>query len=374
VEIKVFTVSFDSYLRIIMIRYRGMFDTKTSDRQQAILQELIKNPFSRLELENALSRRFSLSKVTVLRDLKFLINRGWVQSSGIGRSAKYAINQSQSLLIPINKEWYYSEQSGLRQFAKESFDPDVFTRFSHVMSQDEQQYLSLQSKNIQTQKQKLDPTIFKRELERFTIEFSWKSSRIEGNTYSLLETEQLIKQKQEAVGHTKEEAVMILNHKTALDYVLSDPNAFKRIDREKIIHIHTLLVKDMSISVGIRSQRVGISGTNYIPPASKEKVEKYLDQTAELINVASYPLEKSLISASMIPYIQAFADGNKRTSRMIANAILLAYDLFPISYRDVDEVAYKQALILFYEQNNLYNFKKLFIDQFLWANKKYFQI
>jgi Fic family protein len=303
-----------------------------------------------------------------------LINRGWVQSSGIGRSAKYAINQSQSLLIPINKEWYYSEQSGLRQFAKESFDPDVFTRFSHVMSQDEQQYLSLQSKNIQTQKQKLDPTIFKRELERFTIEFSWKSSRIEGNTYSLLETEQLIKQKQEAVGHTKEEAVMILNHKTALDYVLSDPNAFKRIDREKIIHIHTLLVKDMSISVGIRSQRVGISGTNYIPPASKEKVEKYLDQTAELINVASYPLEKSLISASMIPYIQAFADGNKRTSRMIANAILLAYDLFPISYRDVDEVAYKQALILFYEQNNLYNFKKLFIDQFLWANKKYFQI
>lgn len=351
-----------------------MFDTKISSRQQAIIHELIKTPRSRGDLEKLLTQYFSVSKVTVLRDLEHLIDIGWVVSSGTGRSSKYSINQSQPLLIPIDKDIYFSEQSTLRQSARESFNPDIFERLTTVISKSEQQRLQQLSKNIQTQKKLLDPTIFKRELERFTIEFSWKSSRIEGNTYSLLETEQLIKQKQEAEGHTKEEAIMILNHKTALDDILHDPYAYKNIDRKKIIQIHSLLVKDLSISPGIRLQQVGIAGTNYLPPASKALIEKYLDRTAEIINVTEYPLAKALIAASMIAYLQAFTDGNKRTSRMIANALLLAYDLFPISYREIDEVEYKKALILFYEQNNLYNFKKIFLDQFLFANTKYFQI
>lgn len=350
-----------------------MFDTKITDRQQAIIHELIKVPISRGELERSLAQHFSRSKITVLRDLQYLINAGWVKSFGKGRATTYAINPSQSLLIPLKADIYFSEDSTIRQCAKESFTPEIFERFTDVISQKEQQQLSKQSKNILEQKNILDPSIFKRELERFIIEFSWKSSRIEGNTYSLLETEQLIKQQQEATGRTKEEASMILNHKTALEYILDDPYSFREIDKKKIIHIHSLLVKDLSISQGIRSQQVGISGTNYIPPTSKTLIERYIDHTIVLINTIDYPLAKALIAASMIAYIQAFADGNKRTSRMIANALLLAYDLFPISYREINEVDYKKALIIFYEQNNLYFFKNLFIDQFLFSNTKYFQ-
>ena len=299
---------------------------------------------------------------------------GWVVSFGTGRATKYSINPLRSLLIPLDITDYFANDSALRQFAKESFNPDVFKLFGEAISLKEQQLLLSKAKNIQKQKKLLDPTIFKRELERFIIEFSWKSSQIEGNTYSLLETEQLIKQRREAAGHTKEEVAMILNHKEALEFILSNPAIFKTIDKDKIINIHSLLVKNLSITLGIRAQQVGIAGTNYIPPVGKSKIEKYLESTLSLINKIDSPLAKALIAACLIAYIQPFADGNKRTSRMTANALLLAHDLYPLSYRDIDELEYKKALIIFYEQNNLFNFKKMFLDQFIFANNKYFQV
>lgn len=350
-----------------------MIDTKINDRQQSILHQLIRKPHSRKELEVTLGGEFSLSKITILRDLKRLMVVGWVVSSGTGRATEYSINSSRSLLIPLDISDYFVNDSALRQFAKESFNPEVFELFGEVIFSEEQRLLLSKAKNIQKQKKLLDPTIFKRELERFIIEFSWKSSRIEGNTYSLLETEQLIKQRQEAAGHTKEEAAMILNHKEALEFILTNPTPFKTIDKNKIINIHALLVKGLSITLGIRSQQVGIAGTNYVPPVGKPRLEKYLESAISLINKTDYPLAKALIAACLIAYIQPFADGNKRTSRMIANALLLAYDLYPLSYRDVDELEYKKALIIFYEQNNLYNFKKMFLGQFIFANNKYFQ-
>lgn len=344
-----------------------------NDRQQAIFHRLIRNPHSRNELEIALEKKFPFSKITILRDLKRLIAAGWVISFGSGRATEYRINPPRSLLIPLDINDYFANDSALRQFTKESFNPDVFKLFDGVISSKEQRLLTSRAKNIQKQKKMLDPTIFKRELERFIIEFSWKSSRIEGNTYSLLETEQLIKQRQEAVGHTKEEAVMILNHKEALEFILTNPAIFKTIDKKKIINIHALLVKDLSITLGIRSQQVGIAGTNYVPPVGKSIIEKCLESAMSLINKIDYPLAKALTAACLIAYLQPFADGNKRAGRMIANALLLAYDLYPLSYRDVDELEYKKALIIFYEQNNLYNFKKIFLDQFIFANSKYFQ-
>lgn len=350
-----------------------MIDTIINNRQQLILNRLIRTPHSRSELETGLEGISSHSKITILRDLKSLMVAGWVVSSGSGRATKYSINLSRLLLIPLDISDYFVNDSALRQFAKESFNQNVFTLFGEVISSEEQRLLLSKTKNIQTQKKLLDPTIFKRELERFIIEFSWKSSRIEGNTYSLLETEQLIKQRQEADGHTKEEATMIINHKEALEFILTNPALFKTIDKNKIINIHTLLVKGLSITLGIRSQQVGIAGTNYVPPVGKPVLEKCLESAISLINKINYPLAKALTATCLIAYIQPFADGNKRTSRMIANALLLAYDLYPLSYRDVDELEYKKALIMFYEQNNLYNFKKMFLDQFIFANNKYFQ-
>ena len=92
------------------------------------------------------------------------------------------------------------------------------------------------------------------------------------------------------------------------------------------------------------------------------------------INKTEHSLEKALIANAMISYIQPFADGNKRTGRMLTNAILLAHDYFPLSYRSVDEDTYKKALILFYEQGSIYSLKEIFMNQYRFALDTYFRI
>ena len=117
---------------------------------------------------------------------------------------------------------------------------------------------------------------------------------------------------------------------------------------------------------------VGIVGTNYRPLDNKFQIQEALEQLVVLINQTENTIEKALLAVLMISYIQPFEDGNKRTSRILGNAILLADDFCPLSYRSVDEVEYKKGTILFYEQNNISYFKQLFLEQFRLAVSKYF--
>ena len=74
----------------------------------------------------------------------------------------------------------------------------------------------------------------------------------------------------------------------------------------------------------------------------------------------------------LISYIQPFEDGNKRTSRLVSNALLLAYGHCPLTFRSVDVNDYRAALLLFYEQNNLSAFKCIFVEQAEFAVHEYF--
>ena len=117
---------------------------------------------------------------------------------------------------------------------------------------------------------------------------------------------------------------------------------------------------------------MGINGTVYKPLDNQWQIKEALEKLIAVINKTNNPLEKALIASTMISYIQPFADGNKRTGRMLTNAILLAHDYYPLSYRSVDEITYKKAPILFYEQNSLYQLKKIILDQYQLALKTYF--
>ena len=120
------------------------------------------------------------------------------------------------------------------------------------------------------------------------------------------------------------------------------------------------MIEGLSISPWIRKQAVGITGTVYRPLDNEWQIYEALEKLAALLNKSTHPLEKALIANSMISYIQPFADGNKRTGRMLANAILLSRDFFPLPYRSVDEETHKKALMLFYEQGSIYHLKKIF--------------
>ena len=106
---------------------------------------------------------------------------------------------------------------------------------------------------------------YRKEMERLGVDLSWKSSQIEGNTYSLLETERLLKEKKEASGKSKEEAIMLLNHKDALDFVLDTPDFMKELKVNRIEQIHSILTQELAVDRNIRQRRVGITGTNYRP-------------------------------------------------------------------------------------------------------------
>ena len=137
--------------------------------------------------------------------------------------------------------------------------------------------------------------------------------------------------------------------------------------------LHNILIRNLSISSGIRKQAVGITGTAYQPLDNEHQIREVFGKTISIINKTKNPFEKALIAHFMISYIQPYSDGNKRTARMFTNAILLAYDLYPLSYRSVDEDEFKKALILFYEQESIYAIKKIFIEQVRFVNETYFR-
>lgn len=350
-----------------------MDETNLSLRQKKILAIIAGKSFSRPEINSALASVYPVSKVTLLRDLNYLAALGIIKKKGTGNRVLYLAKQQNPLLNYIDLKEYFSNQTARDQLGKISFNFGAFENLANLIEPDDLKEFKINEIKLSTQEKKLDSTIFQREIERFTIEFAWKSSKIEGNTYSLLETELLIKQSKVAPGHSQYEAVMILNHKKAVDYFLKARNQFKTITLSQILNLQSILTKDLEITAGLRRNPVAISGTNYTPLSTKKEIEKALKELIEIINKTAKPLEKALIALSMLSYFQPFNDGNKRTARVLANAILISHDYYPISFRNVSELDYLEALILFYERNNLSPFKRIFLEQYRFALSNYFK-
>ena len=217
----------------------------------------------------------------------------------------------------------------------------------------------------------LSAVIEKKELERLIIELSWKSSKIEGNTYTLLDTEKLILENKEAPGHDRKEAKMILNHKEAFNYVREHADKFKSLTRRNLEELHSILVKGLSVESGLRKRPIGVLGSIYRPLDNGQQILEAVETLSKTVTKSANSYVKALIAILGLSYIQPFEDGNKRTSRLLANAILLAYGCAPLSYRSVDENEYREAILVFYELNSIMPFKKIFMAQYEFAANNY---
>lgn len=351
-----------------------MNDTILNPRQKYILNVINQSEgLLREAIQKKIKSFYPISRVTLIRDLNSLLTNKCIQSQGQARATKYVSAISNPLLRQFDMTRYFVDDSDNRKSVRNTFDFSIINNLHDLFLQEEIEKLNKISHSFQKETTKLNPDILKRELERFVIELSWKSSKIEGNTYSLLETETLIKEHNAAVGKTKEEAIMILNHKTAFEAILENKNDFKKITVSKVNQLHNWLIKDLNITTGIRKQAVGITGTTYHPLDNEHQIKEVYEEIIKIINNTKNIFEKTLIAHFMISYIQPYGDGNKRTARMLTNAILLSYDLYPLSYRSVNEDEFKKALILFYEQGSIYEIKKLFIEQLQFANETYFR-
>lgn len=347
---------------------------KLNKRQSLILDYINKHiALSRLEIEEYVAKvDDKSSKNTIIRDLDLLLKNNYIKKTGSARSIKYQPCTSNELLIKYDVENYFKKEPDNREIKYYQFNFDVFDNLKNLFSTDEIKKLESINKIYKDKTKVLSETILKKEYERLLIELSWKSSQIEGNTYSLLDTEALIKENIEAKGHKKEEAIMILNHKRALDFIFESKDYFKTLTLKKVEELHALLTSGLGVIKGLRKSPVGIVGTNYKPISNQLQIKDAINKLIITINNTKNAIEKALITVIMISYIQPFEDGNKRTGRILANAILFANGYCPLSYRSISESDYKKAVILFYENNSIDYFKELFVEQFKFAVEKYF--
>ena len=175
----------------------------------------------------------------------------------------------------------------------------------------------------------------------------------------------------EAIGHDKHEAHMILNHKESFKFIRENAALFKNLNLSAIEEVHKILVKDLNVHYGIREKAVGVTGSIYRPLDNVHQIKEAMVSLCDLVNKTSPPYAKAMLVLLALSYIQPFEDGNKRTSRLTANAILLAYGYAPLSYRSVEENEYRESVLAFYELNSLVPFKKIFIEQHVFAAQNY---
>lgn len=190
-----------------------------------------------------------MSYATIKRILTKLNSENYLSVIGQGKGTKYTISPTFELIQPIDIGLYYEKEIDERDI-KEGFNFSIITEVlanNNVFTESELIKMNSLQEDFRNNISQLSESEYKREFERLAIDLSWKSSQIEGNTYSLLETERLLKEKETAAGKTKEEASMLLNHKDALDFIIDKPDYLYPLTVSKIEDIHSILIKDLAV-------------------------------------------------------------------------------------------------------------------------------
>jgi len=206
-------------------------------------------------------------------------------------------------------------------------------------------------------------------LNRLLIDLSWASSQLEGNTYSRLDTERLIEYGQAAEGKDALETQMILNHKDAIEYLVRDPE-HANLTTSTIIALHAFLsdglMADPSACGRIRTRAVEIGGSVYLPVALPKRLEELFGIVIQMATEIHDPFEQAFFLMVHLPYLQPFEDVNKRVSRLAANIPFIRHNLCPMSFIDVPQQAYVDAMIGVYKLNRI----ELLRDVFIWTYER----
>lgn len=206
-------------------------------------------------------------------------------------------------------------------------------------------------------------------LNRLLIDLSWASSMLEGNTYSRLDTERLIEFGQAAEGKDALETQMILNHKQAIEYLVLEPS-HAEVTPDCIVALHAFLsdglMADPTAVGRLRKRAVEIGGSVYLPVALPQRLEELFGIVIQMAADIHDPFEQAFFLMVHLPYLQPFEDVNKRTSRLAANIPLIRHNLCPLSFIDVPQQAYVDAMMGVYELNRV----ELLRDVFVWAYER----
>ena len=206
-------------------------------------------------------------------------------------------------------------------------------------------------------------------LNRLLIDLSWASSKLEGNTYSRLDTQKLIEFGQSAEGKDADETQMILNHKYAIEMLVNEADLIG-FNSFTILNLHAQLsdgLLEYPQDCGrLRRRQWELGGSVYIPLAMPQRIDEYFRLLLAKADAIDDPFEQAFFAMVHISYLQPFIDMNKRVSRLAANIPLIKRNLSPLSFIDVPERAYRDGVLGVYELNRI----ELLRDVFVWAYER----
>ncbi|MEX6690697.1 Fic family protein [Danxiaibacter flavus] len=365
--------------------------TKSSKRDIDLQLEEIKSAIKRFKNGASINdiqsdSQLSVGLRTLQRRLKKLQEQGYIVNSGNTRDSiyhlaepphPYGVKNSGSVsgepvaLSAQGKEIQkiVSNPEKLRRPVSYNFDflrlyrPNIDT----YLTEKEKQQLLETGKTARMN----EPagTYAKEILQRLLIDLSWNSSRLEGNTYSLLDTQRLVSFGEVADNKSQMEAQMILNHKEAIEFLVQDADEIG-FNRYTILNLHALLsnnlLPDPSASGRLRTFGVGVAKSVYTPLAMPQQIEEMFELMLSKAGQIKDPFEQAFFIMVQLPYLQPFDDVNKRVSRLASNISLNNHNLAPLSFVDVPGDLYIQGMIGIYELNRV----ELFKDLFLWSYQR----
>ena len=321
---------------------------------------------------------------TLQRWLNALVGQGRLRKEGQARSTRYLLpvqaapeaadaaprdvffplsDEARAIDIAVRQPVQHRTPVGYRRSFLDSYRPNT-TFYLHAALRAELQALGQVAAHNEPA-----GTYARSIANRLFIDLSWNSSRLEGNTYSLLETERLLSAGDAAEGKGALEAQMILNHKAAIEFLM-DCTPDMGFNRYTLLNLHALLsdnlLPDPTASGRLRTVAVGIGQAVFLPLEGPQLIAECFAQVLDTAAAIQDPLEQAFFAMVHLPYLQPFEDVNKRVSRLAANIPLIQHNLCPLSFVDVPPAAYISAMLGVYELNRI----ELLRDVFAWAYKR----
>ena len=321
---------------------------------------------------------------TLQRWLNALVGQGRLRKEGQARSTRYLLpvqaapeaadaapgdvffplsDEARAIDIAVRQPVQHRTPVGYRRSFLDSYRPNT-TFYLHAALRAELQALGQVAAHNEPA-----GTYARSIANRLLIDLSWNSSRLEGNTYSLLETERLLSAGDAAEGKGALEAQMILNHKAAIEFLM-DCTPDMGFNRYTLLNLHALLsdnlLPDPTASGRLRTVAVGIGQAVFLPLEGPQLIAECFAQVLDTAAAIQDPLERAFFAMVHLPYLQPFEDVNKRVSRLAANIPLIQHNLCPLSFVDVPPAAYISAMLGVYELNRI----ELLRDVFAWAYKR----
>lgn len=362
---------------IVMVNFK---DEELKKKQTDIIYNLIKERVEGISisaLEAALNKEIPtfLKRRTLLRRLEEMRVRGQIIMTGSGNTTQYVANEnlvavelpespqqihkfsseSENILSYIHQPTFQRKPIGYNSDFLDSYTPGE----TFYLSQSLREQLRLMGRSRFANKgeqENIGGTYVRNIYSRLLVDLSWASSHLEGNTYTRLETQNLINFGQVALGKDLTETQMILNHKAAIEMLVENKDTIG-FNVYTLFSIHANLsfnlLPDALDSGRLRQGPVEISGTTYMPMAMPDLIQSTFHKMLKKALNIEDPYEQSFFVLVHLPYLQPFVDMNKRVGRLASNIPFLHHDLCPLSFIDIDEKGYTDGLIAIYELNRV---------------------